>query len=90
MTTYKFNDHQSAAARIILHDDSSVSLLSYKTVVAYVSSDGWLTINGLYSMTTRKHIGWFMKEYDLDYATARALFENHQTMNVYTFEVRDI
>lgn len=37
-------------------------LVSYTTHVARVTKDGWLYVGGLYSATTRKHIGAFLKE----------------------------
>ena len=43
-------------------DNGNLYLWSYRTLVAKVEND-WLTVNGLYSMTTRRHIGAFMREY---------------------------
>ena len=64
-----------------------VALHSYNTIVAEVRY-GWLKIYGLYSMTTRKHIGWFMKELGLDYQTAKKIYDDYKCLNIYTGEVR--
>ena len=52
-----------AQAQVIQFDDGSVSLISYTTSVAHISANGFLTVYGLYSMTTRRHISAFIKEY---------------------------
>lgn len=55
-----------------------VVLVSYTTPVAEIVG-GILLVHGLYSMTTRRHIGAFVREYcGLDYATARACYERKQ------------
>lgn len=53
-----------AQAQVIISDEGdTIQLKSYETIVATISLGSWLTINGLYSMTTRKHIKAFCKEY---------------------------
>ena len=87
MTT-KFTDHKYAQA----HKEEmfgNTYLYSYSTKVAEVR-DGWLRIFGLYSMTTRKHISWFMRELGLDYKLAKQLYEDYMTMNIYTGEVKAV
>lgn len=65
-----------------------IDLISYKTRVATISPDGWLTILGLYSMTTRKHISAFMREYaKCTFASAKLLYENGWKMNIHTGEI---
>lgn len=65
-------------------------LWSYRTLVAKVEKS-WLTINGLYSMTTRKHIGAFMREYcNSDYQMAKQLYEDGYILNIDTGEVAKI
>lgn len=88
MTTRKFNDHRSAQAWICEMDNGDKALVSYNTTVATIVN-GWLLIGGLYSATTRKHIGWFMRELGLTYQTAKQLYEDHMVMNIYTGEVRE-
>lgn len=87
MTTRKFNDHVHAQAYIIDRDSGDKELISYTTRVCAVYGD-WLVVYGLYSATTRKHIGWFMKELGFDYQTAKHLYDNDLMMNIYTGEVK--
>ena len=84
----KFEDHKSAQT-YMEPIQNGLALYSYTTRVAEVQ-DGWLCIKGLYSMTTRKHISWFMRELGLDYQTAKRLYEDDKEMNIYTGEVRDL
>jgi hypothetical protein len=77
-----------AQAKILRFEDGTVQLMSYATVVATVDRDGWLEIHGLYSMTTRKHIGAFMREVvHMDFATAKQLYNDGYRMNIHTGEV---
>jgi len=94
MKVYKFKDHPHAQAQIeefeIPCDGLAKILVSYTTVVATIDTEGWLHINGLYSMTTRKHIGWFMRELGkFDYQLAKQLYEDDKEFNIYTGEVRN-
>ena len=78
MTTikcYRIPGHESATAKIVIERHVSgeasyvtaVRLISYSTDVMGVRlAEGGifeLYINGLYSMTTRKHISWFCRIY---------------------------
>jgi hypothetical protein len=77
-----------AQAKILRFEDGTIQLMSYATVVATIDQDGWLEIHGLYSMTTRKHIGAFVKEYaNLDFQTAKKLYVDGYRYNIYTGEV---
>lgn len=88
MTTRKLNGHSSAAATIIF-DADCVYLKSYSTIVLKVDGDGWLTVTGLYSRTTIKHIGWFMREmFGLTYYHAKEVYTSGIQFNVYTGEVK--
>lgn len=87
MTTKKFAGHEQAAAKIRYYGNGRIELVSYATTVAVIDESGWLVVNGLYSMTTIKHIGWFMKMFNLSYSTAKALYTDNMTMNVHTGEV---
>ena len=51
--------------------------------------EGWLSCNGLYSMTTIKHIGWFMRERGMTYQLAKQLYQDNKEYNINTGEVRD-
>jgi len=84
----KFTDHKYAQAHMEpIHN--GLALYSYTTKVAEVR-DGWLRIFGLYSMTTRRHIGWFMRELGKDYQLAKKLYEDYMMMNIYTGEVKSV
>ena len=86
-----FDDHRSAQARYSVNSEGRpCSLVSYTTTVIEITSDGWLYVNGLYSMTTRKHIGWFMRLLGLSYQTAKTLYENRQILNLETGEIKAI
>lgn len=64
-----------------------VIFVSYSTPVIIVK-DGWMHINGLYSATTRKHIGAFMREMGYgDYQLAKKLYEMGALYNVETGEI---
>ena len=87
MTIRKFQGHEQARARVYEYDDGSRNLVSYSTTVCELDNEGWLRVNGLYSMTTIKHIGWFMRELGLTYQTAKHLYHNNLMMNVFTGEI---
>ena len=89
MTTRKFNNHQYAQATIIEYTDGAKTLVSYKTPVIYIDAEGWLRVNGLYSMTTIRHIGWFMRELGFTYQLAKQLYNDQKEFNIYTGEVID-
>ena len=75
-------------AIVIKMDNGNIILRSYYTDVAMITADGWLTINGLYSATTRKHIGAFVREYaNIDYQTAKRIYEDGYGYNIHTGEV---
>lgn len=89
MTSKRFEGHEQAAAKINYYNDGSFELVSYSTTVITVNKDGWLHIRGLYSRTTIKHIGWFMKMCGFSYQTAKQLLMDNKDMNIYTGEVID-
>ena len=71
-------------------NENTFYLWSYRTLVAKVENS-WLTINGLYSMTTRRHIGAFMREYCMsDYQMAKKLYTDGYMLNIDTGEVAKI
>ena len=81
--------HEYAQAQENFFDDGTVQLQSYSTIIIEISPEGWLHVTGLYSMTTIKHIGWFMRERGLTYQLAKQLYNDRKDMNIYTGEVRD-
>ena len=75
-------------AKVHIYEDGTIVLISYTTPVAYIEADGRLIIRGLYSATTRKHIGAFVREYArIEYQTAKRLYEHDETYNIYTGEI---
>ena len=82
----KLTNHPYAQCEIITID-RGVALKSYQTVVATIQ-DNVLRISGLYSATTRRHIGAFVKEYaGLTYQTAKRLYEDGYGYNLLTGEI---
>lgn len=82
--TCKLQNHASASASVQICNDGSVLLISYTTMVCKVDSNGWLHVYGLYSATTRKHIGWFLRErYQIDYSVARDAYNGNYEVNVF-------
>ena len=83
----KFTDHKYAQAHM---EDipGGIALFSYDTKVAEVR-DNWLHIFGLYSMTTRRHISWFMRELGFTYQLAKQLYDDNKNFNIRTGEVID-
>lgn len=79
-----------AQAHVRIGDDGTVYLFSYTTLVAEISPDGWLRVYGLYSQTTRRHIGAFVREYaKCDYPLAKSVYENDMVYNIHTGEAVD-
>ena len=77
-----------ANARVEISKKGLIELISYTTTVATIDPFGFLTIYGLYSMTTRKHISAFVKEYaNTSYQTARQIYEDNLVYNIHTGEV---
>lgn len=86
-------DHASANCRILTDYEGNTFLLSYSTIVCVVRTDGWMHCNGLYSRTTIKHIGWFMRYISaqfgakVSYYDAKWCYEHDSMMNVTNGEV---
>lgn len=73
----------------IIDRPNGTMLVSYETIVAEII-DGWMHVYGLFSATTRKHIGAYLHEVAprLCYQDARRCYEDDLEMNVETGEVR--
>lgn len=84
-------DHPYANARVMISHDAT-AFISYSTTVIVIDNDGWMNVNGLYSMTTRKQIGWFLKEYApyITYQMAKRCYEDDMIINIHTGEVRPL
>ena len=91
----KFADHRYAQCHIRTYADGTTALISYNTCAAELDAEGWLRVNGLYSATTRRHLGWFAKHLaalfnlHLTYADLRDLFTTGDEMNLLTGELRE-
>ena len=81
--------HEDAQAQENFFDDGTVQLQSYSTIIIEINPEGWLHVTGLYSMTTIKHIGWFMRSRGLTYQLAKQMLYDHKDYNIRTGEVRD-
>ena len=92
----KFNGHRHAQCYMRHYNDDTTALISYNTVVAELDDEGWIRVNGLYSATTRKHLGWFAKELArmfnirLTYHDLRDLYTSGDMLNLLTGEVREV
>ena len=91
ITIKKLSAMPYAQAFVEYIDDENVYLWSYNTLVAEITN-GWLQINGLYSATTRRHIGAFMREYvhGGTYQLAKQLYYDGKSLDITTGEVADI
>lgn len=86
----KLKDHPYAQCCVI-DDGRQIILCSYNTdVIIFNSFTGVLICTGLYSMTTRRHISNFLKEYlpVVSYQTVKKIAGNNLEYNVHTGEVR--
>ena len=84
------NGHDYANTHVRIFDNGTVQLISYTTIVIEITPDGWMTCFGLYSMTTIKHIGWFMRERGFTYQLAKQLYQDNKKYNVLTGEYADL
>lgn len=92
-TIKKLSAMPYAQAHIEISEDGTIYLFSYLTCVASIDSDGWLTIYGLYSQTTKRHIAHFMTEYANSrngYHLAKTLYLENLQYNIHTGEVVNI
>ena len=87
----KLKNHPYAQCSVRELIDGSVVFTSYNTDVIYIDKEGWLYVSGLYSATTRKQIGWFLKEYVpfLSYQDIKSLYYNKSLLNIYTAEIKE-
>ena len=81
--------HKYAQACVNYFSDGTVELQSYATRIISITPEGWLHCTGTYSMTTIKHIGWFMRERGMNYYLAKQLYLDNKEYNINTGAVRD-
>ena len=83
MIKTKFSDHKYANACIIeCKHTGKHALLSYNTIVIastpdYINRKMRHVIKGLYTPTTRKHIGWYAKAHNLEYSHFKWAYEHN-------------
>lgn len=67
-------------------ETATIVLQSYSTDVVIIK-DGIMTVTGLYSATTRKHISAFMREFHKSYQMARDAYNGDYSIDIFTGEV---
>lgn len=67
LETRKLTNHKSAHCQVLIEDNGTINFISYTTLVIqavpHISGQYELFCTGTYSATTRRQIGWFLKEY---------------------------
>lgn len=88
----KLTDHSYSQCHVEIDSMGGIHFISYNTEAITISPAGWLTCHGLYSMTTRKQIGWFMREYchPLTFYTAKHCYLDDMQININTWELRKV
>lgn len=82
MTTKKIKGHQAMQCRINIYENGDIDFISYYTRVISIckNQEGKRIIEctGTYSATTRKQIGYFLREYapDLSYYDMKGIAGN--------------
>ena len=86
----KLKNHPYAQCSVRVLLDGSIVFTSYKTDVIYIDKAGWLYVSGLYSATTKKQIGYFLKEYVpfLSFQDIKRLYYSNRVLNIHTAEVK--
>lgn len=87
MTIKKLTDHRYSQCHVEI-TDAAIHFFSYSTLVCSID-DGWLSCSGLYSMTTRKQIGWFLKEYAprITFQMVKQCVEDNTMIDINTGEI---
>ena len=90
ITTKKLKFMPYAQAQVKIYDDEfCIELVSYDTVVARLYAGSWLYVFGLYSMTTRRHLKAFCKEYCgfNDFSLIKTLAAQNVDYDIHTGEI---
>lgn len=90
MTTIKkLSDHVYSQCHVEIAPNGEISFFSYVTLVCHIDAEGWLECTGTYSQTTRKQIGWFLKEYapTMTYQMVKQCVADKMIINIHTGEV---
>lgn len=88
-TIKKLSSMPYAQAHVEISPNGTIALFSYTTMVCQVDTDGFVLVTGLYSMTTRKHISAFAKEYlsPLNYYDLKRAYQERYVINYQTGEI---
>lgn len=88
----KLTDHPYSQCYVSIDPKVGIHFYSYRTLVITIDVDGWLTCHGLYSATTRKQIGWFMREYcsPLTFHDVKRCYFDYMQINIHTGEIRQV
>ena len=88
----KLTEHPYSQCHVVIDAMGGIHFISYSTEVITISPAGWLTCYDLYSATTRKQIGWFMREYcsPLTYYDAKRCCFEGMPINIHTGEIRPV
>ena len=88
----KLTDHAYSQCYVSIDPKVGIHFYSYRTLVITIDTEGWLTCYGTYSPTTRKQIGWFMREYcsPLTYHDAKRCYFEGMQINIQTGEIRPV
>ena len=89
MTIKKLANHPYSQCHVEIAPNGEIYFFSYVTLVCHIDSEGWLECTGTYSQTTRKQIGWFLKEYApaMNYHMVKQAYIDDMTININTAEV---
>lgn len=88
MEIKRLSNHKSAQCEVRIGTDGVIIFRSYVTdvIIATPIEDNRyeLECSGLYSMTTRKQIGWFLREYfpQITFADIKKACENSYILTV--------
>lgn len=84
--------HKYASAYTFSDLHGGYGLVSYKTQVLHIDREGWCVVTGMYSVTTSKHISWFVGEFlpHLTYYTLKRVCIDELKINVKTGEVQPL
>lgn len=87
MTIRKLDNHRYSQCHVEI-TDAAIHFFSYSTLVCSIE-DGWLSCSDLYSMTTRKQIGWFLKEYAprITFQMVKQCVEDNTMIDINTGEI---
>ena len=89
MTIKKLANHPYSQCHVEIAPNGEIYFFSYVTLVCHIDSEGWLECTGTYSQTTRKQIGWFLKEYApaMNYHMVKHVYIDDMMININTAEV---